>query len=129
MKPRPCPRRGCTNPVSDGQIICHADFVALAGMCRAKSRLGQPVADQIAGDRGLVAYCCPLCRQWHNGGPISRQEQHMIDAQAAVQALRDDPRVGPLGLLQLADAWTPSTNVKRSRWSEGIDQREALTAP
>lgn len=124
--PAPCPRADCRNPLTrPAQIICTGDFVALAGMCRGKKRLGQPVADRIAADRGCAAYQCELCRQYHNGREVADRPGVLAVTRTAVQALRADPRVGPAGLLQLADAWHPD-NVNRSCWSEGLDQAVAV---
>jgi hypothetical protein len=123
-----CPREGCDNPLTDGQIVCTADIHMLASMCRGKKRLGRPEADSIEGKGRGVAYDCSLCREWHNGGSIRRRMELMVDTRAVVRALRADPWVGPRGLLSLADAWHPD-RVNRSRWAEGIDQREALAAP
>ena len=123
-----CPRAGCGNTRTEEQIVCTADFHALASMCRGKKRLGQPMADWIASRNRGVAYLCPLCREWHNGGEISDAELVMTTATATVDALCDDPRVGWRGLLQLADAWN-GKRVNRAHWAEGIDQREALAAP
>jgi hypothetical protein len=123
-----CPREECSNVLAAGQIICTADFHLLAGMCRGKKRLGRPQADRIQGLGGGVAYDCTLCREWHNGDAIRQRMDQTITARAAVRALRADPRVGWRGLLKLVDAWH-SDNVNRSRWADGIDQREALTAP
>jgi hypothetical protein len=127
---QPCPRPGCDNTLTGTQIVCTADFHALAGMCRFKKRLGQPTADWVASRGRGVAYRCELCRDWHNGGAVQAAEVARAIAEATVQTLCDDPRVGWRGLLKLADAWDPErTGVNRSRWAEGIDQREALAAP
>jgi hypothetical protein len=125
---RSCPRAGCANPIGEGLIVCAGDFTALAGMCRGKKRLGEPQASAIQARDGGRAYRCELCRQWHNGNLPARLEELTTVAQATVSALRDDPRVGWRGVLQLADAWMPP-NVNRSRWAQGLDQREAMTAP
>lgn len=123
-----CPRQGCTNRLAPGQIVCSGDFTALAGMCRGKKRLGQPQADRIQSEGGREAYRCPVCRQWHNGKPVRDGERALQEATLTIKAMREEPMVGWRGVLQLADAWEPS-RVNRSRWAEGIDQREALTAP
>lgn len=127
---QPCPRDGCDNILIEEQLVCTADFHALASMCRFKKRLGQPMADWIEGQGRGVAYRCVLCREWHNGGNVQQRMQMTINARATVQALCDHPLVGWQGLLNLADAWNPErVGVNRSRWAEGIDQREALAAP
>jgi len=122
-----CPREGCGNTLSAGQIVCSGDFTALAGMCRGKNRLGQPVADMIESNGGGIAYRCPLCLQYHNGSKVRLRMEMIAAARATVRAFRADPRVGARGVLRLADAWE-SRRVNRSRWAEGLDQREALAA-
>jgi hypothetical protein len=125
---RSCPREDCDNTFTAGQIVCGADFTALASSCRGKKRLGRPLADLIASQTGRIAYACALCREWHNGGRIRHRMPMLVVARATVRALRDDPRAGRLGLARLADAWHPR-NVNRSCWAEGLDQAEALAAP
>lgn len=125
---RVCPRAGCGNTLGEEQVVCAGDFTALAGMCRGKKRLGEPAAAMIEGKGGGTAYPCPLCRQWHNGALPARLEDLNAAAQATVAALRAAEAVGWQGVLQLADAWAPP-RVNRMRWSEGLDQREAIPAP
>jgi hypothetical protein len=126
-----CPREGCANQLLAGQVVCTGDFTALAGMCRSKKRLGQPAADEIAAARNQDSYCCRLCREFHTGQPARRAELLMSTAGATVEALRADPRVGPAGLLSLADAWHPQNpgNVNRSCWHQGLDQTAMLCLP
>lgn len=124
---RSCPREGCSNTISEELIVCPGDFAALAGMCRGKKRIGEPEAAGIEGADGGRAYRCELCRQWHNGNLPARLEELTLAARATVNALRADPRVRWIGLLQLADAWAPA-HVNRSCWAQGLDQREAVTA-
>lgn len=125
-----CPREGCVNYLYlPTQIVCTGDFTALAGMCRGKKRLGQPEADMIEGRGAGCAYRCPLCRQYHNGTLPANRMDLVTAARSTVRVLEADPRVGRRGILNLADAWTPSETVSRSRWSEGLDQTEAYDLP
>lgn len=130
-EPRPpCPRQGCENWLRlPRMIVCGPDFQALAGMCRAKKRLGQPEADMIQGRGGGEAYQCVLCRQYHNGAPPKNRMDLVVVARATVQAMEADPRVGRRGILNLADAWVPSAVLSRSLWYDGLDQREAYNLP
>lgn len=121
-----CPREGCLNWLDRPEmIVCTGDFTALAGMCRAKKRLGQPDADMIEGQGGGAAYRCILCRQYHNGSPPRNRMDLVTVARATVDAIQADPRCGRPGLLALADIWAPTTTVVRERWYEGLDQCEA----
>jgi hypothetical protein len=125
-----CPREGCANGLHlPEMIVCTGDFQALAGMCRAKKRLGQPEADMIEGRGGGAAYRCILCRQYHNGSPARNRMDLVTVARATLRALEADPRVGRKGILNLADAWVPSVILSRSRWYEGLDQSEAFDLP
>jgi hypothetical protein len=125
-----CPRAGCPNSLAGPDlIVCTGDFLALAGMCRGKKRLGQPEADMVAASKpGRDAYACHLCREYHTGSAVRDPDAQRRFGQDTVQALRDDPRMGPAGLLALADAWHPD-NVNRSCWHEGLDQRVVLLLP
>lgn len=125
MKPA-CPRPGCGNLLAgDHQAICTGDFHLLASMCRGKRRIGQPLADALAAQRGLPAYRCPVDLQYHNGKPIKDRSASMSVASGAARALRADPRMGAQGMIALADAWAPGMS-ERERWSEGLDQRIAF---
>jgi hypothetical protein len=125
-----CPREGCENTLLADQIVCVGDFAALAGHCRGKKRLGEPAAAAIQSAGRGRAYRCELCRQYHNGARLTDRMTVLIAIRATVRALREDPRVGWRGILALADAWSPDgENVNRSRWSEGLDQREAHALP
>ncbi len=122
-----CPRRGCQNTLtSPDQIVCVGDFTALAAACRGKRPQEKWAAEQIGLLRNLAVYSCPLCLHHHNGNWTDRR--HMAVDAATVQALRDDPRVGPLGLQALVEAWRPD-NVNRSCWHEGLDQTVAMHLP
>jgi hypothetical protein len=123
-----CPRKGCGNPVSAGGVVCGPDFTLLAGMCRGKKSLGQPVADLIQATGGGVAYLCRLCLTYHNGNPPARAEQFAADVEQVLSALRADPRVGWRGMLRLADRWRPPF-THRAQWSQGLDQSEAFMSP
>jgi len=121
-----CPREGCANRLHlPEMIVCTGDFQSLAGMCRAKKRLGQPEADMIQGRGGGDAYRCILCRQFHNGSAPKNRMDLVTVARATLRAMEQDPRVGWRGVLKLADAWIPSVILSRSRWYEGLDQTEA----
>lgn len=121
-----CPRPGCTNLISADQAVCTGDFHALAGMCRGKKRLGQPVADAIEIERGKPAYFCQLCRSHHNGGSVVDRLLMQTFGHEVVTALRDHPRIGWRGVLQLADSWAGDP---RARWHEGLDQQAAMPVP
>lgn len=125
-----CPREGCGNLLHLPElVVCVGDFHALAGMCRAKKRLGQPDADMVAGRGGGGAYRCVLCRQYHNGSDPKNRMDLVTVARATIKAMEDDPRVGRAGILKLADAWIPSAILSRSLWYQGLDQREAYDLP
>lgn len=118
----PCPRAGCGNTLNTGDmVVCVVDFHALASTCRGKKPLGEPVAAMIQGTTGGYAYTCVLCRQWHNGKPMQDRAAFTAVVAGTVDALRNDPRVGPAGLLRLADAWRPNV-CRRARWWEDLDQ-------
>lgn len=121
----PCPVEGCANHLTRLEdLVCTGDFTVLAGVCRGKQRLGQPVADSVQ-DRGFgIAYQCVLCRQWHNGNKPARHADLKTLTRAIIRALRADERCGSTGLLNLADAWHPR-RVNRDSWCLGLDQREA----
>lgn len=121
----PCPREDCLNSLDDPTaIVCAADFHVLASTCRGKKRLGEPEAATIEGMGRGPAYECVLCKQWHNGAKLPDRAAFKVRIRATVRALREDPRVGWRGILNLADAWHPSVS-ERARWREGLDQRVA----
>lgn len=125
MSGRACPRASCANTMqSPGLIVCSGDFAALAGMCRGKKRLGEPLAAQIEGSGGGRAYECPLCRMWHNGSAPRNRMDLKVVARATVAALSADPRVGWRGLLALADTWAPPA-TRRAEWHVNLDQADA----
>jgi hypothetical protein len=120
-----CPRRDCINSLSSREIlVCAVDFHALASSCRGKKRLGEPEAAMIEGRGRGLAYGCATCGQWHNGKAMDDQLGFQKLLRETVMALRDDPRVGWRGILNLADAWHPDVS-ERSEWSLGLDQRAA----
>jgi hypothetical protein len=123
----PCPRPGCQHSLDDvADVVCTTDFRALASTCRGKKRVGEPLAAWVEHDLGMKAYPCLVCRQWHNGGLVAEPGEFEDLIRDTVQVLRDDPRVGWPGILNLADAWHPD-QVPRSVWRDGLDQKQAYT--
>lgn len=122
----PCPREGCGNSAeASKEIVCAVDFYALASMCRGKKRLGEPEAVMIQGMGRGAAYCCALCKQWHNGNAVARRAEFKAMVRDVVRALQADDRVGWRGILNLADSWHPRV-AARARWREDLDQTQAF---
>lgn len=124
-----CGRAGCLNPLTvDRDTVCPGDFTVLAATCRGKLRLSRPAA-RVHQVRGYgAAYRCLLCRSWHTGTRPGRHAELRTTVRGTIQALRADPRCGPAGLRQLAQAWDPA-RVNRESWALGLDQSAAHVVP
>jgi hypothetical protein len=123
--PVPCPRLGCRKSLMGAdEVVCSGDFHTLAGMCRGKKRLGETQAMMIDSCGRGVAYRCRVCVEWHNGAAVKDPRGLKVEARETVMAMKNDPRVGWQGMVNLARAWRPGFSP-RMGWHQGLDQKDA----